>query len=975
MTSIKDLEKLEAYELIRTEELPDVNSVGYVLKHKKSGARIALVSNDDDNKTFYIGFRTTPSDDTGVAHIIEHTVLCGSRKFPVKDPFVELVKGSLNTFLNAMTYPDKTVYPVASCNDKDFQNLMDVYLDAVFYPNIYKYKQIFEQEGWHYEMENAEDDLQINGVVYNEMKGAYSSSESILDRKIYTVLFPENTYSKDSGGDPESIPSLTYEDYLDFHRKYYHPSNSYIYLYGDMDGAEKLDWLDKEYLSHFENNEVDSAINYQTSFDEMKVEYGKYPISSEDTMEDNTYLSYNLVVADTLDSELYVAFELLDDVLLEMPGAPVKEALLKEGIGQDIYCGLDNGILQPVFSFLAKNANVEDKDRFLEIINEVLKEQAESKLDHQAILASINASEFKYREADFGQYPKGLIYGLEIHDSWLYDDEAVYNHLKEAEIFDILKKRVHEGYFEELIKKYLLNNSHSALVILEPDQELGEKTEKELREKLDAHKASLSAEEITEIVEHTAFLKKYQEEPSSQEDLLKIPMLKREDLKKEIAPLINDERYIGDNLVLFHNTSTNGIIYAEFLFDVSFVEEQDLPYLGLLKHCLGFMDTEAHTYNELATFINMQTGSIGMGLHSYTDNDDIMKCHQKLSFKAKVLNSQIDNVVPLAREILFTTKLSDEKRLKDIISEDVSKLQSVISSSGHTASFTRALSYFAPGYRFQEQTSGIDYFRVMSEVDKNFDEMKDDIVNKMYELLKKILVRNNFVISITCDEEGYTLALPRLEEFVNGLDTREDLPAAEYTYEQKNEGFMDASQIQYVSRVGNYRKHGIEYSGAMRVLKVILSYDYLWINVRVKGGAYGCSGNLLRNGNGYFTSYRDPGLKETNEIYEGIPEYLRNFEVDERDMTKYIIGTMSDMDVPLTPSTKGSRSLHAYFSNITEEFLKKEREEALNTTVEDIRALAPAVEAILSENNLCVIGNETKLRDNKDMFGKLEALI
>ena len=426
-----ELSQLNAYEIREEKRLDDIHSDGILLVHKKSGARICVMSNEDVNKVFYIAFRTPPKDSTGVPHIIEHTVLCGSKKFPVKDPFIELVKGSLNTFLNAMTYPDKTIYPVASCNDKDFQNLMDVYLDSVFSPNIYKEQNIFRQEGWHYELNSPEDELTLNGVVYNEMKGAFSSADGVLDREILRSLFPDTPYSNESGGDPQVIPELTYEAYLDFHRQYYHPSNSWIYLYGDMDVVEKLKWLDQEYLSNYDRINVDSAIPEQAPFTEPVEHEIPYSISSTDSTENNTYLSCNWAVGNNLNREQYIAFDILDYALLSTQGAPIKQALLDAGIGTDIYGGYDSSSYQPVFSIVAKHANASDQKRFVQIIRKVLQEQVENGINKKTLLAAINGSEFKFREADFGRFPKGLMFGLQIMDSWLYDENAPFLHIEE----------------------------------------------------------------------------------------------------------------------------------------------------------------------------------------------------------------------------------------------------------------------------------------------------------------------------------------------------------------------------------------------------------------------------------------------------------------------------------------------------------------------------------------------------------------
>ena len=587
---------LTAYEVIQKEDLSDIKSQGFLLKHKKSGARVLLMENDDENKVFCIGFRTPPSDSTGVPHIMEHSVLCGSRDFPVKDPFVELVKGSLNTFLNAMTYPDKTVYPVASCNDKDFQNLMHVYMDAVFYPNIYQHDEIFRQEGWSYKLDRPDGELTISGVVYNEMKGAFSSPEGVLDRVILNSLFPDTSYANESGGDPDVIPELTYEQFLDFHRKYYHPSNSYIYLYGDMDMEEKLRWLDEKYLSEFDAAEVDSEIKYQEPFGEMREVVQEYSITSDESEEDKTYLSWNKVIGTSLDEKLYLAFQILDYALLSAPGAPLKKALVDAGVGKDIMGSYDNGVYQPLFSVIAKNANVEQKEEFIRVIEDTLREIAEKGMDKKALRAGINYHEFRFREADFGNYPRGLMYGLQLYDSWLYDEAKPFIHMQAIPTFEFLKSQVDTGYFEDLIRTYLLENTHGAVVIIRPERGRTARMDRELAEKLKAYKESLSPEEVQKLVDHTHEMEQYQEEESSPEDLAKIPVLKRTDISREIAPIYNDEMEIGGVKLVHHNIETNGIGYVTMMFDLSGIREELLPYVGILQSVLGIIDTTNYEY-------------------------------------------------------------------------------------------------------------------------------------------------------------------------------------------------------------------------------------------------------------------------------------------------------------------------------------------------------------------------------------------
>ena len=475
---------LTAYEVVTEENLTDIHSTGWLLRHKKTGARVMLIENDDENKVFNIAFRTPPKDSTGVAHILEHSVLCGSREFPLKDPFVELVKGSLNTFLNAMTYPDKTCYPVASCNDKDFQNLMHVYLDAVFYPNIYKREEIFRQEGWNYHLEQKEGPLKYNGVVYNEMKGAFSSPDEVLEREIMNHLFPDTTYGCESGGDPKNIPDLTYENFLNFHRTYYHPSNSYIYLYGNMDMEEKLAFLDEHYLSHFDYLDVDSVIQEQKAFGACRDVTLEYPVAENEGEEDNTYLSYNMVVGNAADSQMAIAFEVLDYALLSAPGAPLKQALLDAKIGKDIYGSFEDGIKQTYFSIVAKGANLNRKEEFIKVIRDTLTKIAEEGIDKKAVTAGINYYEFRFREADFSSYPKGLMYGLQIFDSWLYDETKPFIHVEALDTFAFLKEQISTGYFENLIQTYLLDNQHGALVTIVPEPGRTARLDAELKEKL-----------------------------------------------------------------------------------------------------------------------------------------------------------------------------------------------------------------------------------------------------------------------------------------------------------------------------------------------------------------------------------------------------------------------------------------------------------------------------------------------------------
>lgn len=967
---------LAEYEILDEHRVEDVQSDGFILRHKKSGARIAILSNNDDNKVFYIGFRTPPEDETGVPHIIEHTTLCGSKKFPVKDPFIELAKGSLNTFLNAMTYPDKTVYPVASCNDQDFKNLMDVYLDAVFNPNITKYEEIFKQEGWHYELTGKDDELKINGVVYNEMKGAYSSPDEVLSSQIYRSLFPDNTYSKDSGGNPEYIPKLTYEAYLDFYHKYYHPSNSYIYLYGDMDVVERLEWLDKEYLSLYDYKKVNSEINKQPAFGEIKNVEAQYSITMDDSQENKTYLSYNRVVGDTLDKMLYQAFDVLDYALVSSPGAPVKQALIDAGIGDDVYGSYDAGILQPVFSFVAKNANASQADEFESIIENTLKEVVKTGINKEALLAGINSSEFKFREADFGQFPKGLLFGLNCLDSWLFDDMKPFIHLECLGTFAKLRKAVDTDYFEKLIQEYLLDNTHGSSVTVKPKRGLGNEREEALAKELSDYKASLSDEEIKKLIEDTEHLKKYQEEPSSDEDLRKLPMLTRADMKKNAMPFSNIEDELLDVKVVRHDIESNGIDYISFLFDAGDFAQSELGYLGFFTNALGLVSTEKYSYTDLANATNIYTGGISTGTASHPDIKDRNNFVFKFEVKLKVLEKNLDKALELMEQMLLTSDFTDTKRLGELVAQIKARLQANLSSSGHLVAAMRSMSSFSRYALYQDELKGIAFYRSICRIEKELSESPKSVSDKLAAIAKKLFARNRMLISFTGNNEAYGNAKPSLKKVIAGFNKMSAVGnQAEVHFNTAKEAFIDASQIQYVAKTGDFICEGYEYTGALRLLRIILSYDYLWINVRVKGGAYGCMNTFLRSGESYFVSYRDPNLSDTLDVYDRIPEYIKSFSPDERDMTKYIIGTFSALDTPMNPEAKGSRSLSAYLEGITYEQIQKERNEILNAQPEDIRRLADLVEAVLKKDSICVIGNENMIKESARLFENVEKLI
>lgn len=973
---MNQIEKVDAYEVVEKRTISDLNSDGYILRHKKTGAMVTLLLNDDENKVFYIGFRTPPKDSTGVAHILEHSVLCGSRNFPVKDPFIELAKGSLNTFLNAMTYPDKTVYPVASCNDKDFKNLVHVYLDAVFYPNIYKEEKIFRQEGWHYEMEDIGDELSINGVVYNEMKGAFSSPDDVVEREIMNSLYPDITYGLESGGDPEVIPELTYEEFLAFHQKYYHPSNSYIYLYGNLDAEEYLKWMDENYLSAFEALKVDSAVKLQPAFNEKKELTKEYPVMEDDSLSENTYLTYNVSMGSSLDKKLYAAMDVLDYVLCSAPGAPVKQALIDRGIGKDVYSTLENGIYQPYFSIIAKNADEGQQEEFVSVIEEVLSKAVKEGLEEKALAAAVNYFEFKYREADYGSYPRGLMLGLQALDSWLYDESAPFMHIEANQTYAELKGAIGNGYFEELIETYILKNPHKTILTAKPVQGLTTKKDKLLHDRLQEYKKTLSREEQQAIVDSTHALHAYQEEPSSKEALETIPLLTRADMKKEAAEYVNEVRSVDGTTLLFHDIFTNGIGYLNLVFDLKQVPPELFPYVGILKSVLMMVDTEHYSYGELFNEVNIHTGGIKTAVSTYTNAEHMDEYKLTLEISAKALYEKKEKALELMSEILLTSKFDDTKRLYEIIAENKSRMQAVMTGAGHSLALVRALSYFSPTAAASEQVSGIPQYRLLEELEKHFDERKEELVSNLKKLSECIFRPENLLVDYTAAKEGY----PGLEQAVKDFKSKLFTGTVEGNgfvppqLSKKNEAFMTAGQVQYVCRAGNFIKKGLPYTGALKVLKVMMGYDYLWNNVRVKGGAYGCMCNFYKNGDAYFVSYRDPNLNKTINVYEKAAEYIKNVELDERTVTQFIIGAISELDTPMTPATKGNYSRGGYLTGLSMERVQKERDELLATTKEQLNGLYQYVQAFMEEDCLCVVGNGEKIKENKELFMNVEQL-
>ncbi len=963
-------DKVHGFRLMEIKEIPEITSKCFLFEHEKSGARLFFVSNQDDNKVFSIAFRTPPIDDTGSAHIVEHSTLCGSRKFPLKEPFVELVKGSLNTFLNAMTYPDKTIYPVASRNAQDFRNLMDVYLDAVFYPQMYDKPEVLLQEGWHYEIDNPDAPLRYSGVVYNEMKGATSSPEDLLETELLKQLYPDTAYAFESGGNPEKIPEITQESFVAFHKKYYHPSNSYIYLYGDMNIEEQLAFLDEAYLSHFSRQEIDSELKKQARFDSMKRITAEYPVGAEEDTKEKTYLALGTIVCDSEDRLTRSGMGVLVHALFMTDAAPITQALMDAGIGKDVSASLETQIYQPNLSVEVTNAEPEDAERFYQVVTDTVEKLAREGIDRTLLEASLNLLEFKVRESDFASTPKGLVYNLSVMTRWLYGGDPAEPLFYEEE-FQKLREGLDNGFYEGLLRRCILDNPHQVLITMKPSRTMAAEREAATEKMLADRKASMSEADIDEIIATTARLKKLQQTPDSPEMLEKIPLLKLSDIRKTAEKLPLEERTLSGHKVLYSDVVTNGIAYLTLFFDGASITQEQQHYAYLLCEILGAVDTEDHSYADLTNLINLHTGGVSYNVTSMTRGDTTDEWYVKTIVKARVLVRKLPELGKLLAEILTKSKFSDAKRLRELIKQTLAGVERLILNTPNRVLAVRLSSYSAPASRFEDENY-LSYYRFLKELDANFEERAADIGKQLSKLLKQMFTKHGLILGVTTEKKAYSAVESAITPLLEALDD-EEYPAAKQVGVNpvKNEAIVTSSRVQYVGKGENFVHLGYKYTGTMRVLETIMRYGYLWTRLRVQGGAYGASTQFARNGLMLFTSYRDPNLSETLRVYDEIADYLKNFTASVREMTKYIIGTIAAVDTPLTPQMKGNLAQILYLRGITEEDRQQERDQILATDESAIRNLAPLVDACMKKNTFCVFGGEEKVKENKALFSRI----
>ena len=959
------------FRLDRIERIDEINGTAYEMKHEKSGARLIYIDSPDSNKVFNIAFRTTPHNSTGVAHIMEHSVLCGSRKFPLKEPFVELVKGSLNTFLNAMTYPDKTMYPVASKNDKDFHNLMDVYLDAVFYPRVREDAEIVMQEGWHYELENADDELTYKGVVFNEMKGVYSSPDSVLERQMMRELFPDTTYGVDSGGDPDYITDLTYEEFQEFYRVHYHPSNSYIFLYGDMNIEEQLAFLNDEYLSHFDAIEVHTEVALQAPFTEGKVVSYPYSVGSEEPTDNRTLHSFAYVLPDVT-PEHSLAFEVLTHALLTSPAAPLKQALVKAGIGSDVSGYYLDSIRQPMWTVQATGSNLDKQADLQRIVESTLQDLCDKGLDKELLEASLNSIEFALRESDFGGRPIGLAYIIRMMDNWLYDNDPLeLLHYEEA--LTNIRNGLAGTYFEDLIRHSILNNNHKVLVSIYPERGLQERKDAEVKEHLAAVKANMTTEEIDAIVEQTKRLKIRQETPDSDEALASIPLLELSDLNPNMEAVERRESKIGNTTVHFVPTFTKGINYVGLYFKLNCLTEEELFYADILSDILGRVDTSERGYEALAKDINMNLGGLSSDITAISKDGKRDEFTPLMIVRAKALHTKLPDLCRLINEVVQKADYSDDSRLTELVQESKAIWDNEAFRRGNSIVSQRVMAQVSAVGKFRDN-GNLGYYQKISELASNPAALPL-LPEKLAEVARKIFRANNVDIMFV-GEEGELEAFKNLmKPLVETWDTTElSNDVLQITRLSGNDGIVTAGKVQYVAQGGNFIDHGFKHVGPMSVLETILRYEYLWIRIRVQGGAYGAFANFYDDGNMIFCSYRDPNLLETLDVYKELPQYLRDFTLTDREMRKYIIGTMSSLDLPMTPALRGPRAMGMYFSGAKLEDKVEFRKQVIACKPEDIVALADMVEPVLNDNHICTMGNEQKIKDAGNVFDNIVSL-
>ena len=938
------------YELLGKEFVEELNSTAYHLKHKKTKAEVLYIENGDEIKTFGIGFRTPPVDSTGVAHIVEHCVLSGSRKYKTKEPFMDMVNSSMQTFLNAMTYPDKTIYPIATRNEKDFYNLMDVYLDAVFYPRITEVKEIFEQEGWHLELENPEGELKYNGVVYNEMRGAYSDADGQVHELLAHHLHPGSTYDHDSGGDPHEIINLTYENFIGFHKRYYHPSNSYIFLNGKMDVEKVLEYIDEEYLSDFEYQDPDSNIIMNEAFTGMKRLEDFYSVGKDDDIENKSYFAYGVDLGLSTSADDNFMRAILTDILIDSDSSILSDPLLESKLGEDYY-SMTSSSLPLDLHIIAKGTDGEKLDEFINLIDTKLQEAVENGIDRDLIDATLNSYEFNLKE--LGMH-RGVILGITALRGWLYGNSPL-DSLKFKETLERIKSKIDDGFIENYIKEKILNNPQKIHLVVNPKPGMFQEKDEKVKEELAKYKESLSEDEINKLIENTNNLFEYQLQKDSKEDRDTIPKLQLEDISPGVRKL-NVSEYEKDGIKSFFTDEfTNEIYYTAFAFDLKNLTAEEIPYAGLIRDLLTSVDTENYGFKDLNNQIDIHTGGINFSTSTFEDNNS-PEYAAVMTINGRATPDKIEKFLELLEEILLNSKFEDVNRIKDVLIMTKADLESNIEQSGHSLISSEVNSMMNDAIDLSNIMGGRKYLFFIRDIIEQLEENPDEVLKNIQDIHKKIF-NKKFLLSVAGERKWYEETInwavefkERLANFENSLIfNREDISSIALT---------SSSNVVYVSDGFNYLDYDEKFNGKMRVLGRIISGDYLHTQIRAKGGAYGAGIALNNKGNVVTYSYRDPNLDDTFTVYDEIYKYLEDLELTQEELTNYIISTMNQFDPPITPSQYAFLAITRYLTKMNVEDLEKLKREAIETKPEDIKNYARMFKDSLDKKFYGVLGSK-----------------
>lgn len=958
-----------SFKSLETKELADIQSVGTLYEHEETGAKVLYLKNDDSNKSFTIGFKTPPYNDNGIAHILEHSVLNGSKKYPSKEPFVELIKGSLNTFVNAMTFSDKTIYPVASTNQKDFKHLMGVYLDAVFQPNLYTDEQILEQEGWHYHLENAEDDLIYKGVVYNEMKGATASPERQVYQNLISHLYPESIYSYESGGEPQAIPSLTQKEFVEFHQNYYHPSNSLTILYGDLDIDEAFSALESYFSGMGRKDLVDLTMD--ATEPTQKSYEGTYSITEGDTPEGKDFLALGWHVASQDHPLDKYGLEVLQEILFGNNQSPLKKALLDAEIGGDIDGDVDDIGFPTAFTILAKYSDTAKMDQLKQVVEETLSSLVKDGIDQELIDGALNKITFQTKEAAISEdNPRGVIYAIRSLSTWLYEENPFVN-LEFSTYLDQLKELATEGYFEKLISDKLLENTFRVEVALKAEPGKNDKLEAETLEKLQEYKAQLSEDEIDAIVTKTNALIKRQETPDRPEDLAKIPTLTREDLSTEVEdyPLISST--IFKQSKFYHAEQfTSGIDYISLYFDISDFKQEAYPLLGYLSKLLSRLGTDHFDVATLQRQSDLHTGGIYATIDIFENKNGELKPH--FVIRGKGLEDFSEKVIELMHEIMAHTKFTDSSEMLKITQSSISNFENAINYRAHVLAANRALSQVKPASKLNELAGGIDQFgRLKTIRDQLKSEETEELTEQLKSLLNRMLNKQRITVLYVGESERVEPIKAQLESAFAEVEDSKIGDAVQFVPgELVKEAYVTAQDVNYVGTAAD-ASDKLPFNGTTSVLGTVFRFDYLWNGIRVKGGAYGSLYNHRRNGSFALGSYRDPNIGKTLEIYKKLSNFVDKLSLSETELVKYIIGTMSPLEQPNSAFSKGLIAFERFNRGIKQAEIQKLKQEILATTSEDLASLATEYSKVLEDSTVVVIGNKTQIEKEKDLFDKV----